>query len=113
MQQMTRTEIENHIWNICMRIGGINGEIYNIKIGEQKSPLSLPPKLIILINQNFNNLHEVNQFFAPINKVKNFKMFKEMINNISPFKTNEILFDDSMFIVERKEIYVTSTEYRD
>ena len=108
---MTKKEIIEGIWNICTRLGLMDGEIYNIRHGTKKEPLSLPYKLIILINQNFDNLYEVNKFFAPMNKKENMPKFINMLNKIAPFTTTEFIIDGAMFTVENKIYTVVETNF--
>lgn len=108
---MTRHEIEDATWNICMRVGSINVEVYKIKHGTIKEPMSLPSKLVILINKYFNDTSEMALFFSPTNKHKNFKQFAEMLNSIAPFRANEILFSGAMFSMPDRDIFVRTTEY--
>jgi hypothetical protein len=96
-----------------MRLGSISGEVYNIRHGTIKEPLSLPYKLIMFINKNFNNLYEVNRFFAPVNKQENKSKFLKMLNEIAPFKASEILFEGSCFNMPNKIYTVMETSYDD
>jgi hypothetical protein len=109
---MPRLEFEKHIWNACMRIGMFEGsELYFIKCGKSKAPELLPHKLIMLINQNFDDLYKVNRFFAPIHKVNNYPLFLKMLSKIAPFKERDILFEGALFSVVRKPIQEEVTTY--
>ena len=108
----TINTILKYVWNVCMRLGSVNGELHNVKHGTNKEPKSLPYKLIMLINKNFNDLYEVNSFFAPINKANHINRFRSMLNEIAPFSTNEILVNGCFFSVEDRKIFVTETEYQ-
>ena len=108
---MTREEIENDIWNICTRLGAINGELYHIRHGNIKEPTMLPNILVMLINKNFNDLFEVNNFFAPINKEKNIVKFRNMLNEIAPFKHEDIVLNGSLFLIKSKNYTIVETEY--
>jgi len=110
---MSREELINHVWDICMRVGMMEGlELYTLRHGDTKNPSILPPKLIMLINKNFDNLYEVNYFFAPINKRKNYQKFTQMLNEIAPFRESDIIFEGALFTLISKKIEpITVNEY--
>lgn len=99
--RLSREQFAGYVWNQCVRLGLFEEKTISVlKHGKTTNPQSLPFKLIILINQNFNNLYEVSHFFAPMYKNKNFPKFKEMLNDISPFSESEILVTSPIFSVE-------------
>ena len=110
---MPRIEFEKHIWNACMRIGMFEGaSIHSIKCGKSKEPELLPFKLIMMINKNFNDLYEVNRFFAPVHKYNNYPKFLQMLADIAPFKDRDILFEGALFSIVRNPIDVQETTYK-
>ena len=114
-QRLSRKQLEDHIWNICMRVGSFEGKnISALKHGKSNAPMALPFKLIMLINQNFNDLLEANHFFSPVLKEQHYPHFLDMLNNIAPFKETDILFEGAIFsVISRTPVPIYTQVYRD
>ena len=96
------------VWTNCMRISNVHAVgMHNIRQGGNDI---LPSFYIKLFNKNFDDLIQAENFFAPVNKLKNRDVFIDMLNSMGGFTSKDIVLSGALSV---KTINATEYSYED
>ena len=108
MRINTQDDLINAVWINCMRVSNVHtNSMHSIRHGKDEI---LPSFYFKLFNKYFDDLLKAEDFFAPVNKLSNWNVFIDMLNNIGTFMSSDVVLKGSLSV---KTISVTEHSYED